>query len=372
MTGNDRGAESQASPSANHHRLAGRLNRFPLGAPPDDRLLAILAELFSPEEAGVLARMPEGAVSLSSLAEQLDQPRAELAPLLDSLADRGLIYARTTRRDSYYSALPIFPGIFELQFMGGARGPAKTRLAGLFEDYYVSGMGRSFIEAGSAYSRVLTVERRIPASMEIFPFERVSSLVFEASDFALATCYCRHEKSLLGQACEAPREVCMLFGPFARFAVEKGFAQKVDRMRMSAALEMSEEAGLIHVSDNVTDRINFLCNCCGCCCGFLRTITELGRMGAVAAARFTAVLDENRCVECLTCVGICQVKALSVIPGRGGIELDVSRCLGCGACVNHCPSGALNLVPRTDWNEPHPDRRSLDREILAHRGRSAN
>ncbi len=347
-------------------RLADKMDSFPLGAPGGEKLTAILKELFSPEEAEAALVIPFNAVSLTQLAKDTGRKREELKAVCEGMAAKGLIYARSTARDDYYALLPVFPGIFELQFMTGGVGPVKTRLARMFEEYYVDGMGRAFTETETRFARVLPVEKEIPTAMEIFDFERISGFIDDMDYFALAVCYCRHEKGLLGEGCDAPKDVCMVFGPFARFTIERGFARKATRTEMMAALERSEAAGLVHVSDNVTDQINFLCNCCGCCCGFLRTITELGRANVVAASRFTARLDESECTECLTCTELCQVKAIR--PAEDGLELDAVACLGCGACVTNCPSGALSLVERPDYRPPHANRRELNLSLLKDRG----
>ena len=41
-----------------------------------------------------------------------------------------------------------------------------------------------------------------------------------------------------------------------------------------AILEQSEEVGLVHTVSNVMEGVGYVCNCCGCCCGILRGITE--------------------------------------------------------------------------------------------------
>jgi len=349
-----------------HQDLARKMDRFPLGAPLSEELIKILRQLFSPIEAETALHLSPRPLPLADLAEACGRDPQELGSILKGMTDKGLIYARPDERGGAYSLLPIFPGIFELQFMSGGRGPTKTRLAGMFEDYYLSGMNQALSQAETSFARVIPVERHIPTRMEIFPFERVSSFIREENEFALATCYCRHEKELLGQACDAPRQVCMIFGPFARFTIKQGFAQKVSLTRMLSALEEAEEAGLVHVSDNVTDRINFLCNCCGCCCGFLRTITELGRANVVAASRFVAVHEEADCTLCQTCVDICQVSAITVDDER--IVLDENKCLGCGACTHHCPTQSLTLNPRQDYDPPWASLARLQQRLLQERG----
>lgn len=347
-------------------RLAEKLDRAALGAPKTGNLLEILRELFTPEEAEVALVLPFRSTPLPKLAEFSGRNAADLRGVLEGMVAKGLIYARSTDRGDYYAQLPVFPGMFELQFMGGERGPAKTRLARLFEDYYVEGMAKAMGNTRTGYARVIPVEREISTAMEIYPYERVSQFIREGETFALATCYCRHEKELLGHACDAPKDVCMVFGPFATFAVERGFARAASRDEMAAALDRAEEHGLVHVSDNVADRINFLCNCCGCCCGFLRTITELGRANVVATSRFVALKEMTLCSECGACVERCQVGALA--EREGEIHLDALRCLGCGSCVGACPTEALTLIPREHHRPPLASRAELDARIRAERG----
>ena len=349
-----------------YRELARRLDGFPAGAPQNPELLSILQALFTPEEAAAALHLGAKPQALGRLAEAAGRPTAELGRVYEGMAGKGLLYARKTAKETYYSLLPIFPGIFELQFMTGERTPAKTRLAELFHHYYTAGMSRVFSPGATRFARVIPVEREIPARMEILDFERVSHLMGDADEFALATCYCRHEKDLLGTACAAPKDVCLLFGPFARFCVDRGFARRATRADAASALERSEAAGLIHVSDNVVDRINFLCNCCGCCCAFLRQVTEIGRANVVAVSRYVARLDEDRCTECGVCAGLCQVKAVTA--DREGVRVDPGRCLGCGACVTNCPTGALKLEPRPEYTPPLADLGQLQARILAERG----
>lgn len=350
-----------------YERLAAKLDQGPLGAPRTENLLAILRELFRPEEAALAAQLPFRPAALRKIAEAAGRDASELEPVLEDMASRGLLYARRTDKGPYYALLPVYPGAFELQFMGGQTGPGRTHLARLFESYYSEAMGKAFAEAKTPFARVVSLERRIPSGSEIHPYERVSRLIDEQDTFALGTCYCRHEKSLLGKACSAPKDdMCMVFGAFAQFAIERGFARAATRADMTRTLDRAEEHGLVHVSDNVSGPVSFLCNCCGCCCGFLRTITELGRANVVATSRFVAALEETRCSGCEACVGVCQVGALRAV--GGALRLDADRCLGCGACVHRCPSDALRLEARTRYRAPHATRAELNAALRRDRG----
>jgi NAD-dependent dihydropyrimidine dehydrogenase PreA subunit len=143
--------------------------------------------------------------------------------------------------------------------------------------------------------------------------------------------------------------------------VAKGLAKPIAKDQALAALERAAQAGLVHVSDNVAKGANFLCNCCGCCCLFLRTLTQLKRPGAVAQAAYVARVDGDQCTACGECLEICQVKALD--PGDETYLVDPGRCLGCGQCSLVCPTGAISMEKR-EQNPPPPSFAHLRASLL--------
>lgn len=346
-------------------RLADKLDQAGLGAPRGEALTEILAELFTPEEASIAAALPFRPAPLGRLAPLVGLSEAELRARLERMADKGLVFAKHGDKGDFYALLPVLPGIFELQFMRDDAGPRQTWLARLYEQYYVAELGPSIARQTTSFARVIAVERRIPNPMAISPYEVVSGYLREGQNFALTRCHCRHQQELIGEGCGAPQDVCMLFGPFAAFAVERGFARSASRDEMLHALDRAEEHGLVHVSDNVADRINFLCNCCGCCCGFLRAAKAVGRANVVAASRYEVALDPDACVACGACAERCQVDALG--GGEDAPVPDVTRCLGCGACLSACPTGALSLRERAHVIPPAPTRGELDARIRRER-----
>ncbi len=336
--------------------LARQLDKAPLGAPQTPELLELLQELFSPQEATLAAQLPFKPTRVNRLAEQLDQDPHELDQALAQMAERGLLYQRTTPGGNLYCLLPVLPGMAELQFMSGEITPQKERLAGLFEAYYRPGIGRAMVKAKLPYSRVIPVGRAIAQNQEILPHERAEE-VLKAQDYiALTTCYCRQEAELLGKGCGKPKDVCLVFGPFAEYTADKGFAKPIDLEEALKVLERAEEAGLVHVTDNVAHGVNFMCNCCGCCCLFLKTITELDSPGAVAQASFLAEVDGAECTQCEACLDACQVGAIRLEGGPAMV--DPERCLGCGLCQSACAFGAIEMIPR-ESSPPAPSFREL-------------
>jgi ferredoxin len=51
--------------------------------------------------------------------------------------------------------------------------------------------------------------------------------------------------------------------------------------------------------------------------------------------------DDDLCIDCLACYGICPTEAISI--GDWRMLLDEGECIRCGACVQACPTKALKL-----------------------------
>ena len=76
--------------------------------------------------------------------------------------------------------------------------------------------------------------------------------------------------------------------------------------------------------------------------------------GEVMISPTVAVVDEELCSGCKTCLDLCPYKAISFIPHEGVDELSgVARinealCKGCGTCVAACPAEAITAKHFTD------------------------
>ena len=71
---------------------------------------------------------------------------------------------------------------------------------------------------------------------------------------------------------------------------------------------------------------------------------------ALEVGGMVAVVDEEKCTGCLTCVRICPYDVPHVNPakiGAGGIlgvaEIEAAACQGCGICPAECPAKAIQL-----------------------------
>ena len=131
-----------------------------------------------------------------------------------------------------------------------------------------------------------------------------------------------------------------------------------------------ERIGLVHTVSNIIRGVYYVCNCCGCCCGVLRGITDFGIENSVAHANYYSVIDTNECIGCGVCERRCQVKAISMKDGVAVV--DHPHCIGCGLCVTGCPTHAARLQRKPENEIVHPpiDFETWELERLRNRGLS--
>ena len=326
---------------------------------------ALLEELFTPEEAELAAKMPVGPVTAQRFARDVVGADSEMVKgILEALADKGIAF--TTEKDGLrvYTLMPVIPGIFEMQFMKGEVSDHAKKLARLFDDYFAvaSELVEKQVQAapggnpGFPFARVVTVEQEIPTDVTVHSYDKVSTYIDEAEHIAVSICYCRHHGELLGHPCDKPKDVCMTLGPQARYVAERGFGRMISKKEAKEILDRSEEAGLIHCSSNTGGYVSFICNCCACHCGIIRSIKNgVIPMGAVSS--FIVMVDEDECSGCGLCVDRCQMEALAL--EGGSVVRNAERCIGCGLCVSVCPSGALKLELRKEPLVPPHGQREL-------------
>ncbi len=64
-----------------------------------------------------------------------------------------------------------------------------------------------------------------------------------------------------------------------------------------------------------------------------------------------AIVDQDKCRACGTCVEICEFRAPQLVqtaPGMYAAQINASLCKGCGTCSSWCPSGAIQSMHFTD------------------------
>ncbi|EXJ14810.1 4Fe-4S dicluster domain-containing protein [Imhoffiella purpurea] len=362
--------------------LIDRLNRYPIGLVDSERLRRILSLLFDETEAFVGSRFPLHEATLDELSGLTGMAPEPLLPVLERMADKGLVMDMPYAGTTYYLLVPGLIGFMEFSFMRRRTDLAQPELARLMSEYFEErgrdGQMGEFFGSPTQLTRALVHEEHIPVSSRITAYEDARRIILDADFCAVTLCYCRHKKEHLGEPCRkgAPVEdICMVLGEGARFLVRRGFAEERDKTSMLETLEYARSLGLTHVTDNVREQPSFLCNCCRCCCELMAGV-QLGFADGIAKTPFLAEIDPERCDYCGACLRACNVKCIGLAseararpkPDRFA-EVDAAVCLGCGACIPVCEQGAIRLVERERRPRPPRNRGRMFARILWEKGR---
>jgi len=353
-------------------RLGERLNQNPHKLPLDEPVLALLRHLFTEEQASLGAEFPLGAHTAAALAMQLGRDEKELIALLEEMATRGLIFTnRQEDGSTEYSVNPYVPGIIELQFMRGNEGEADRKTARLLKTINAAQAERvrplyeNPAEANKKLRpglRTLSVEQALPAETTIYPYEQLSDLLDGETSYAAGACTCRQEQKLNQDPCKmvnAPKNTCLYFGKVADYMVDWDFAERLSKKEVLAMLEACEEAGLVHNVSNTWGNSIVMCNCCSCCCPFLRNMKTYRGLKSVVRANFIAVADDESCIGCGECIERCQMGALTLEDDTVSHHQDY--CIGCGNCASVCPSGSMQMIRRSETIEPRKKETPVER-----------
>lgn len=349
--------------------LRKRLDRHSTGLPRHAAIERILALLFTKDEAELATVFPLTTVLIEELVSKTGRKEAELMPLLDSMASKGLVMEIERDKRTHYWLSAAFPGFFEYTFMRVQEGFPYHEMAKLLDDYFKQSDFAKEI-AGMKTQRTRTLIRRDAIGddfiSEVLPYETARGLIEQVDYGSLQTCYCRHKNVHLGKTCSlgAPvDDICMSFGVTADFLIKRGFARRADQNELLRTLDSAEELGLVHIADNFRENVVFMCHCCGCCCELLKMLTRKRIHHGIAPTRFVPLVDDQKCVGCGTCEDRCQINAIEVGP-EGIANTKEEWCIGCGVCVNFCTSEALYLQLRHESIVPPRNLRAMTLKIL--------
>ncbi len=341
-----------------YKKLVDRLNRFPQGALPSDLLYKILVMLFSEKEAEYVSLLPIKPFTAKNAAKIWEKPLVESQTILETLAGRGILVDVERNGESVYTLPPPMAGFFEFSMMRLRTDIDQKILAELLYQYLnveEDFIKTLFTEGETQLGRVFVHESALSNdnALHVLDYERASEVIKTASHIGVGICYCRHKMKHLGRACNAPMDICLTFNSTAESLTKHGVARAVDVKEGLDLLQTAYQYNLVQFGENIRENVNFICNCCGCCCEAMLAAKRFGMLNPVHTTNYIPEIDATSCTGCGKCVDVCPVEAMGLVsandphePRKRKARLNEDICLGCGVCVRNCAQNSISLNQR--------------------------
>lgn len=330
-------------------QLQKHLDKQPVGYPAtwSGSEIEILKHIFSPLDAQIALGMSYRFDTAADIMKRLSDVNLsissveELEGSLDDLFKKGGILSRVTDGVRYYALAPLVVGMYELQ---------NHRLTPDFIKHFKKytkdkRFGVEFLSTEMPQMRTIPIAESISNTRHVSPFDEVVSLIANAKEpFAILECICRKKKELEGQTCKVTdrKETCLAMADMAEGALHIGIGRAISREEALDIIGQNQKEGLVLQPGN-SQGADFICSCCGCCCGILDIHHMLPRPLDYWAANFHATVDGALCNGCGVCEKRCQVGAVHVKEKGAVAKVDLNLCLGCGVCVTTCPKQSITL-----------------------------
>lgn len=328
--------------SKNYLKLQNRLDMNAQGAPTSEALYKILEILFSEDEAGKVSKLPIKPFAVEEASKRWKVSKEEARKTLDRLADKGLLLDMENNGVQTYILAPTMAGFFEFSLMRMDGRFNKKILSELFYQYINE--ENDFVEKAlmqkTSIARTFVYEQTVQEKdqAEILDYERATHIIDSASCITVGTCYCRHKMEHVGRACDMPQDVCLTFNSAAESLSKHNIAKEITKEEAHDVLDRCVKLGLVQIGDNVQSNVNWICNCCGCCCEAIAAYKKLGYRKKINS-NFYASVNKDKCSGCGLCKKRCPVDAIKIIKNKAVVDKGI--CIGCGVCHRFCGAKAI-------------------------------
>ena len=275
--------------------------------------------------------------TVDDIAEKTGIPGNEVEKMMDPLFKKGLIFMSSKPGATRYYRVRSLLQFHDSSILTEGVSQAFFDLWKKYHETEFKAYHKS-IESllDKSAVRVIPVNATIESGTRIAPFEDIKRYVEEAQQLAVTKCTCR----VVDGSCGKPIEVCIQINRAAEYALQRGTGRPLGKAEALDMLKMCGEEGLVHTVFNSRALGHVICNCCDdCCINWPGPRTSV--VNFAAPSRFLAVVDQDLCSGCETCIDRCYFEAVNMEDDLAQIVED--NCMGCGLCVITCPDEAIAL-----------------------------
>lgn len=332
--------------------------------------IRFLKMLFSPDEA-------KAALHLSCKPAPLEQIAASAAPkfsteqiehAMEGMLTKGSIGWKKKNGVSHWFLMPMVVGMYEAQ--AGNLTPEFMRAAGNYMK--TPAFGKAFLAVKPSQMRTIPINKSIPVEHHVATYDQIGAIIkFSPGPFVAIKCICREGMAMKNKPCKktARLDTCLALGDWAAMAIHGKVGREITREETLSILRQNEDDGLVLQPANAKQP-DFVCSCCGCCCGMLAFQKFLPRPLDFWTAHFYAEVNTEACTHCGKCVSRCQLNAVTLAGNEKNgkkAKINLNRCIGCGLCVPTCPQKAIRLIKKEPEMPISQDGEELYDTIMANK-----
>ena len=307
----------------------------------------MLKYLFKPKEAEIALNLNYNYQSIDGIHDLFEKEeigKAELEEILESMVRNGNIHG--TKRDgkNHYRIVPLVVGLDELQVY---------KLTPEYFNLLIKYMTESqfpliLINAQNPQLRTIPIEQSLTPEHIVTTYDDVMAIIDKIKGpIVVIDCICKKGATIAGKKCQQTSrlETCIVFNDIAQTWLKRGLGRQIDKQEAIEIIRKNEEDGLVHQPSNAQEP-EFLCACCGCCCGIFAMQKTIPNPANFWTSSYQAEVNSELCEGCQTCIDRCQVAAIKFRKSKGVVSINLKRCIGCGNCVPTCPTQAIRLIKK--------------------------
>ena len=322
-----------------YRQLQERLDTYSVGFPATESgiEITILKRMFSKEDADMFLALSPMLETPEAIAERLGRNPEDVAARLEDMTKRGLLFHLKKEGTVKYGAIPFVHGLFEFQVKR-----LDKDFANLVMQYFDSDFYQTMAQNAGGFLRTIPIKESISVNQKIAAYDDAVEILKKQKLIVITDCICRKGRQVIETDCGKPMEACFMFGSMAQYYLDHSMGRKIGVEEGARILKESHDAGLVTQPATAQNPAG-MCNCCGDCCGVLKSLNEYPKPAELVFSNYFAAISEEECVGCEACLDRCQMGALAMGDDEKAV-VNRDRCIGCGLCVTTCPSEAIELV----------------------------